>query len=631
MPPKKSEPRKLIIDLSGRGGLADKFGGDVGLYDSSNQLNNFTNEVNNRYVAQDNQLVSGYFNPVKKYGYLSPSVSTLITCTPAVSFTQLMAATQVDELNGDVYFFENGTKIQKATGLSDLTFTDDRTITGAAGTDLAIYTINDNRTLFYAYTTGSTSAIGIRDITATASPTFTANAGTDVITISGGSWELWENRAIQLTTSGTLPAGLALATTYYLKGVSGATAQLSLTAGGAAVDITDTGTGTHSISLFLDGWFGGLTQGKTKLVPAGDGFLYVLTKNLVYRIDGTTIGGANGTLSAVLLTAPEYFNFSHGIDYRSNLYLVVQRNTTYQAIGTHTNMYNSECGIYIWNRQSSFFNTSDYIPLFGVKEVRSIFVSPKGKIRIICVASNKTVQIREFDGTGFTTLKTLGYLSNPTYEDSVVVVGDFVAWLGEDGNLYYYGSDIPGEKEFLFVAGNVGTVGDGNTGSIAYAASGVTLTSEEHKDGFYLSWKDASAYYVKNFRPFTDSPLNATSMFALQGDIYTPTKLLPRLSTVKHIDIYLAQYPHSSSLTTAGGTIKIYFNNSSTAWASKSVTRGDIAKGYLSIEVNKPFINSVQLELEYPTDVGVGMGTVPSALMNPSFAVVEFEDTKTLK
>lgn len=59
---------------------------------------------------------------------------------------------------------------------------------------------------------------------------------------------LVEGQKLQLTTTGVLPAGLALATDYYVKVVDADHIQLSLTSGGAAVDITAAaGGGTHSV------------------------------------------------------------------------------------------------------------------------------------------------------------------------------------------------------------------------------------------------------------------------------------------------------------------------------------------------------------------------------------------------
>lgn len=94
--------------------------------------------------------------------------------------------------------------------------------------------------------------------------TFTADASTDVITTASNyspdredpdapDDEVVLGRAVTLTTTGTLPAGLALSTTYFLISVNGITTfklatTYALAAAGTAVDITDTGTGTHTMS-----------------------------------------------------------------------------------------------------------------------------------------------------------------------------------------------------------------------------------------------------------------------------------------------------------------------------------------------------------------------------------------------
>jgi uncharacterized phiE125 gp8 family phage protein len=70
------------------------------------------------------------------------------------------------------------------------------------------------------------------------------------------------------TDQSDLPAPLAIATTYYVRDVSGSTLKLATSSGGTAVDITDTGTGTHyigksavparvkaAISLLVSHWY----------------------------------------------------------------------------------------------------------------------------------------------------------------------------------------------------------------------------------------------------------------------------------------------------------------------------------------------------------------------------------------
>jgi len=83
--------------------------------------------------------------------------------------------------------------------------------------------------------------------TQTIKATFTANATTDICT--SNSHGLTEGDKVQLTTTGTLPAGLSTATSYYVISVTTNTFQLATNPGGSAINITDTGSGTHSFNL----------------------------------------------------------------------------------------------------------------------------------------------------------------------------------------------------------------------------------------------------------------------------------------------------------------------------------------------------------------------------------------------
>jgi hypothetical protein len=76
--------------------------------------------------------------------------------------------------------------------------------------------------------------------------TVTADDSTDVLTCSGHA--LLVGDIVQFTTTGTLPAGLSTSTDYYVITVpTSDTFTISATAGGTVLDITDTGTGTHSV------------------------------------------------------------------------------------------------------------------------------------------------------------------------------------------------------------------------------------------------------------------------------------------------------------------------------------------------------------------------------------------------
>lgn len=88
-----------------------------------------------------------------------------------------------------------------------------------------------------------------------ASGTFTA-ATTDICTKTAHGFVTGQK--VRLTNSGgALPAGLAAATTYYVIKLTADTFSLAATDGGAAIDITGAGTGTHSIVGYenLTGFF----------------------------------------------------------------------------------------------------------------------------------------------------------------------------------------------------------------------------------------------------------------------------------------------------------------------------------------------------------------------------------------
>lgn len=84
-------------------------------------------------------------------------------------------------------------------------------------------------------------------------PTFTVNTGTDVITrVDHG---LVTGDRIQVRTTGTLPAPLVVATTYFVIRLDDDTFKLAETLGDAhgenPLDLTTAGTGTHSFVLVI--------------------------------------------------------------------------------------------------------------------------------------------------------------------------------------------------------------------------------------------------------------------------------------------------------------------------------------------------------------------------------------------
>ncbi len=81
-------------------------------------------------------------------------------------------------------------------------------------------------------------------VTAHPTQTFTA-ATTDIITCNGHGVSQ-DDQLILSNSGGALPAGLATATRYFARDVTPNTFTLAASPGAAVVDVTGTGTGTHS-------------------------------------------------------------------------------------------------------------------------------------------------------------------------------------------------------------------------------------------------------------------------------------------------------------------------------------------------------------------------------------------------
>lgn len=94
---------------------------------------------------------------------------------------------------------------------------------------------------------GSATSFEINHNLAGTAQAFTVVAATDVFTAA--SHNLVNNDPVRVSTTDTLPAGIVSANTYWVIAATENTFQLSSTPGGSAIDVTTTGTGTHSVIL----------------------------------------------------------------------------------------------------------------------------------------------------------------------------------------------------------------------------------------------------------------------------------------------------------------------------------------------------------------------------------------------
>jgi hypothetical protein len=111
---------------------------------------------------------------------------------------------------------------------------------------------------FYRVTSVTTATAQSTTNTLGFGDTFTADASTDIITMTSVAnlpTNILTGTRVRLTTTTTLPAGLALATDYYVIKVTDLTFKLATSyanaIAGTAINITDAGTGTHTMSRLL--------------------------------------------------------------------------------------------------------------------------------------------------------------------------------------------------------------------------------------------------------------------------------------------------------------------------------------------------------------------------------------------
>jgi hypothetical protein len=106
---------------------------------------------------------------------------------------------------------------------------------------------------FYRVTSVTTTTAQATTNTLTGRGTFTADASTDIITHS--FYNLLPYTTVQVSTTTTLPAGLSAATNYFVIKVSDTTCKLATSyanaVAGTAINITDAGTGTHTLNTLL--------------------------------------------------------------------------------------------------------------------------------------------------------------------------------------------------------------------------------------------------------------------------------------------------------------------------------------------------------------------------------------------
>ena len=221
----------------------------------------------------------------------SPTVSTdgnYMNCTGTTTITAFTVA-------ANRHFFLNFTGVMQLThNATDLDLPGEANITTAVGDVGEFFSTgtNDVHCLNYTKADGTavvasagggpsvgtnavirTNATNIAETITLSDHSATCTADASADTINKGTDDGFaDNDTVQFTNSGgALPAGLAAGTQYFVRDAAAATLKVSETFGGSAVNITGTGSGTHTIYQNINGMTAGpiTIDSGTVTIPSG--------------------------------------------------------------------------------------------------------------------------------------------------------------------------------------------------------------------------------------------------------------------------------------------------------------------------------------------------------------------------
>ncbi len=362
---------------------------------------------------------------------------------------------------------------------------------------------------------------------------------------------------------------------------------------------------------------------------SGNGFVYLFADNVVHKIDGTSIGGTTGTLTKNVLKFPDTFRISDAEDFNSKFYIAVNE-YPHNIYTVDNNIFEGTCGVLVWNRISTQFNTTNYIKLPGVREIKTIYASPDEILKLITVSNRGTVQIRKFGyndsgGAIFSVVKELGVGAFPLTPECVTNYGDMTVWIAADGNMYAEKQDSVFKLFNIKAEAStaVGATTNITPGMIRLFSGVQTADSgyRENKQGLILSYNDGSPQVYRIYPMDIKDGTNSTQTPHI-GNVYTGVKYIPVTSQIERIRIY--NIPTASSTATDAATVKIYFNQSKTPDITKSISLKEASRGYVDFNIHKQYIHAVQIELEWNASIPLGDDTYA-----PGVVVISYKPTTT--
>lgn len=364
---------------------------------------------------------------------------------------------------------------------------------------------------------------------------------------------------------------------------------------------------------------------------ADNGFAYLFADNAVHKIDGTVTGGTTGAVTKNVMLFPDYFRITDAVDYRSSFFIGLHQYPIDTSV-INKDTFNAKCGIFVWDRISTEFSRSDYIELPGVREIKKIYASPDGVVKLLTVSSSGLSELRQFGyndsgGVVFPVVKQLGYGGHPQFPDGLTLMSDKAVWLANNGRLYSEKQNVVNILHQFKAPGDTFDLNVSNitSGAIFYGANESTSSNgfRTYKERLTTSYKDGT-HQLKRIYPMDLTLSSNGAQTVVQGDVYTGVQYIPIGSNVESLRIY--NLPVSGSGEDIIATVKVYFNQGTTAThpngITKSITKNEARRGYVDFKINSQNIHAVQVEIEWNPTTTLGTDTY-----HPSVAIVNYQQT----
>jgi len=303
------------------------------------------------------------------------------------------------------------------------------------------------------------------------------------------------------------------------------------------------------------------------------------------------------------------------VDAGGNMYIGVQTTDNDNTSTTRSFLPNVS-GIYVWDRLTTVVGNRNFIELPSLKEIKAVNVTPDNEVVVIGINNDRQTELWKINQSRGVLVKQLGSSAYPEYRRAVTMINKALVWLGADGKIYAYGKTAEDKPYATYI------IGDASTQTANTFTSGILVNGDEPSSGqrqaLFLSWTDDTTDKMSKWYPHGEGTIDSVTQNPHIGNIYTPVQLVAPQSQIDRFVVTML--PNTGSGDTTAANLKIYFNQSTTPWATKSITHSDIAKGYKIIDVvGSVNTQSYQFEVEY-----VDTETIGTSEFNPIYVQVDY-------